>query len=481
MSSRWRAAAALTLALAAVLAAMPPAIAPWAVPLRRALADVGPFAVTLVVALTLVVAALLMPRAQHPLQRRPELLPAGLGWLLLLEPPLHLALLALIAWHAPPNSGDLMLPRVGARAALLSWQLAVLWLVVPIAEEFFFRGRLQPWVAERLGAPSAVTLGALAFACAHGDPSQALIALPLGLLLGGMRARGASLLACVLVHQAHNVLFLVGGPAVVSAPWVGLGLSLCGVACLGLAAMWPGRVGGGSPRRALAVCLLVSALVGAGWPIYRATQDRLWVSAMHRAIAYGSLPDDILVQRLHRLCDRGRLSARRRDELAARLAEKPATSRDRQVWVLARLRPESLRDRDERLASDDLARLASYPQDLEPLAAAARTLALDRPNAFAEFATIAPEAVARWYHLPGHEDDVLAQVLASEGGDRMRVLASFERAQPGLVADALLRMPIARITPIDRRFLFMRYADARERVLHAAHGHEEVVKAWGVE
>src|SRR5258707_1380485 len=60
--------------------------------------------------------------------------------------------------------------------------------LVPVAEEWFFRGRLLPWLDEawrgrRWGRGAAVTLSTLAFAAAHGEPAQALFAVPLGLLL----------------------------------------------------------------------------------------------------------------------------------------------------------------------------------------------------------------------------------------------------------------------------------------------------------
>jgi membrane protease YdiL (CAAX protease family) len=479
-----RAYAGLVVALAAVMLAAPSTLVPWGAAVheapagwaaglaphsaaRRAAETIAPFALPLMVCSLLVVAGSLLPRAPRPLLRRPELLPLGLGWLLLLEPPLHLALLALVVWHAPPGMGDLLLPRVPTGAHAAGAQIAVLSLAVPVAEEFFFRGRLVPWLQQRLGSGSAVTLSALAFACAHGDPAQALVALPLGLLLGALRVRGAALAVCVVVHQVHNGLFLVGGPAVVSAPWTGLVLSGAGLVCIALGAGWPGRPMPRDPRGLWLTCLLGAAVITAGYPSYRRVQDRLWVAAMHRVIVSGPLQDDILTARVDWQCARGRIDLSRRLALAGRLRLEPSLSHERQLWVVARLDPSGCFAVDDTEATDIFETLARCPQDYSAHAEAARRVAIAHPHAFADFTTRDPEAVARWLPLPAQAAAVAAQIDASRSGDRMHLLAGLERACPGAIADALLRVPPERVTPIDRRFLYEHYPDARERLAGA--------------
>jgi membrane protease YdiL (CAAX protease family) len=486
-----RAVCGLLLALLAVLVAAPaallvadPTLAKWgeaihAAPLvwahsfyagttARHLAEmVAPFVLPGVICGLLVAAGFLVPRQGLPPQRHAGLLALGLGVLLLLEPPLHLALLWLIAWHAPPGSGDLLLPRsLSGGRTLGTVHLAAISLLVPIAEEFFFRGRLLPWLLARLDKLSAVSLTALAFACAHGDPLQALVALPLGLLLGAVRAEGGSLLACIVIHQAHNALFVAGGPTVVAAPWAGLVLAMAGLACLGLGWAWPAAPHGPprDPRRAVVVALAIAIFVLATYPLYQRAQDRLWVSATHRALAFGRLSDDILLERVDRLCLQGRVPAPRREALAARLRETPSPSGDRQVWLLARLDPPNFAAPDDDEAYDDFARLGTCPHTLPEHAAAARVLALAHPYAFARFAVDTPEVVARWMPLPAQADAALAQLRSTSGPLRQRLLAGLERASPGQIAAVLLRLPPTEVTPIDRRFLFTRYADARMRL-----------------
>jgi len=476
-----QAALGLGLAVVAVLMAAPARLVPWgaavhALPQRWAAAGhwgglgqaIASQAIPLAVCTLLAIAASLLP-APAKTPRRPEFIPLAIGGLLLLEPCLHLALLALLAHHAWPGAGDLLLPRVvsgdvnHARAPV---QMLVYLLAAPAAEEFFFRGRLVPWLAQRLDRVSAVTLSALAFACAHGDASQALVALPLGLLLGTLRIRGASLMACVLVHMLHNALFFIAGPTLVSEPWVGLGLALAGMAYLALALAWPGGGLRLRPYWAVVAGLGLVVLISACQPWYSAAQDRWWLAAMHRVIIAPGLPDDLLLERLDWQCSSDRITRSRRHALACALLAAPAPGADRQVWVLGRLDPTALAhattsDED---AESTLQSLASCPLHLPSHDEAARSLACDHPGSFARVASEDPELLRTWLPLPAAAATTLQILVRCDAWERQQLLASCERAFPGAVSAMLLALPPENITPIERRFLFSHDAQAQHDV-----------------
>ena len=467
----------LVLAVIAVLMAAPARLVPWgaavhALPSHWAAAGhwgglgqaIASQAIPLAVCTLLAIAASLLPApARTP--RRPEFIPLAIGGLLLLEPCLHLALLALLAHHAWPGAGDLLLPRLvsgDAGHVRAPVQMLVYLLAAPVAEEFFFRGRLVPWLAQRLDRVSAVTLSALAFACAHGDASQALVALPLGLLLGTLRIRGASLLACILVHMLHNALFFIAGPTLVSEPWVGLGLALAGMAYLALALTWPGGGLRLRPYWAAVAGLALVVLISACQPWYSAAQDRWWLAAMHRVITAPGLPDDLLLERLDWQCTSDRITASRRQALASALLAEPASGFDRQVWVLGRLDPAALgrATTSDEGAEAALQSLASCPLHLASHDEAARTLAGGYPGTFARVASEDPELLRFWLPLPGAGPTCLEILVRCDAWERQQLLASCERTFPGMVSAVLLALPPASITPIERRFLFSHDAQA---------------------
>jgi hypothetical protein len=339
-------------------------------------------------------------------------------------------------------------------------------VAAPVAEEFFFRGRLVPWLAQRLDRVSAVTLSALAFACAHGDASQVLVALPLGLLLGSVRIAGASLLPCILVHMVHNALFFIAGPTLVSAPWVGMGLALAGMLYIGLALVWPGGGFRLRPYLVVAAGLGLVAVICACQPWYAAIQERWWLTAMQRALVAPGLQNDLLLQRLDWQCTRDAISPTRRVALAAALVAAPAANADRQIWVVCRLDPAAV----VRLAPSDeaaetvLLSLASCPLRLASHDEAARTLGLAHPGVFARVASEEPDLLHAWLPLPGAAQASLAILVQCNGWERQQLLASCEQAFPGAVGPVLLLLPPQDITPIERRFLFSHDPQARQEV-----------------
>jgi len=84
--------------------------------------------------------------------------------------------------------------------------------VAPIVEERFFRGWLQPALAQSLAGRRylAPIFTGLAFAAAH--PAYSFLpVLVLGLLNGFLLLRFRSLSACVVAHAVHNALALYLG------------------------------------------------------------------------------------------------------------------------------------------------------------------------------------------------------------------------------------------------------------------------------
>jgi membrane protease YdiL (CAAX protease family) len=87
-------------------------------------------------------------------------------------------------------------------------------LVAPIAEEYFFRGWLQTAIEHDLPAAKkrwAFALAALAFAMAHVG-SYGLPQLAVGLVAGGLYARGRGLGPAMIAHAVHNGLVYLWPP-----------------------------------------------------------------------------------------------------------------------------------------------------------------------------------------------------------------------------------------------------------------------------
>lgn len=480
----------LLCALSGILLAVPAPLGPWAHALQRwlSVADAGGPPVALVVhtlvpvvlvASLLLIGGLVLPPLRPATPPRPALLPFGLGLLLLAEPALHLALLLLLAGAQWPGGTDLLLPPpVHLPAWVRVAQALVIIGIAPAAEELFFRGRLVPLLGRTLGPVSAVTLSALAFACAHGNPCQALVALPVGLLLGWVRVRGASLAACVLIHQAHNALFFIGGAEVIAAPYAAVALALGGTACLVLAAVWP--QGGFAPRRpgvVVLVALVGAGLLLAGVPRYQRLQDRWWLEAIHRVVIGTRLDDALLLQRLEFQRYRGRWEYARCHELAVLLRARPPGSALRRTWVLALLEPEAMSAPDDVQARASLEDLASCPFAYPSLACAAVRLGSDHPAAFAITVVNDPDILLRWLPMPDACADLATLLGAGSPRDRQLLLAACEHCYPSKVLPALLTLPPHLVTRTERTFVRRYYAPERvQRLLQALPA--EQAAAW---
>lgn len=202
----------------------------------------------------------------------------GLAWRQL--PPLLLMLpVALLASEAdnlvralapPPDAPEVVqqalekLPT-DTHLALLETGIVVVGLV-PVVEEWFFRGVLQQGLVARMGAWGGIVTTSLLFALGHGGPGlsgpswAAVVAqsLVLGLAFGFARHVSGSLLAAILLHVGVNALgvaALAGGPQLAipgynaPGPHTPLPLLAGAAAALALGALWLRR---SSPaRRAL--------------------------------------------------------------------------------------------------------------------------------------------------------------------------------------------------------------------------------------
>ena len=80
-------------------------------------------------------------------------------------------------------------------------------VLAPVIEEILFRGYLLGGL-RRYGNRFAVIASASLFALMHGNLSQFLSALCIGLLLGYARVRYGSLLVCMFAHAGNNLLAL---------------------------------------------------------------------------------------------------------------------------------------------------------------------------------------------------------------------------------------------------------------------------------
>lgn len=88
--------------------------------------------------------------------------------------------------------------------------LPVVALLVPVAEEMYFRGLLLAWLGERLSFPAAAILSALAFSLTHfrlfgyGDWLSLVALTVLGLSNAAWVAHSKSLRAAIVAHAIYN-------------------------------------------------------------------------------------------------------------------------------------------------------------------------------------------------------------------------------------------------------------------------------------
>ena len=173
------------------------------------------------------------PRAWHFGLRRPRAWPA-VGW----------AVLALAAFWVfvlplellPEGPSEEISPKVGL--VLLVIVGAVLIVVAPVTEEFFFRGFLYRSLRSRMAVLPAAAVDGMVFGLLHAP--NGLIAVPLISILGFIMCllyeRTGSLYPCIAVHAAHNTLVaLLGSDAAAGPVFATIG-ALTVAACVAAAA-----------------------------------------------------------------------------------------------------------------------------------------------------------------------------------------------------------------------------------------------------
>jgi membrane protease YdiL (CAAX protease family) len=110
-----------------------------------------------------------------------------------------------------PDVAQTLRELIPSSTVLVAWGA----LVVPVAEELYFRGYLLDGARARLGLRAAVALTAVVFALVHGVPILIPAYLGFAWLLWIARERSGGLLAPVIAHALNN---LVGLLAPASAP-----------------------------------------------------------------------------------------------------------------------------------------------------------------------------------------------------------------------------------------------------------------------
>lgn len=82
-------------------------------------------------------------------------------------------------------------------------------IIGPACEEIFFRAGITADMARRLPGWAAAAVGALAFACIHGNLAQGIPAFLIGWVLGLMYLRTGDLRLCLPAHIANNTFAVV--------------------------------------------------------------------------------------------------------------------------------------------------------------------------------------------------------------------------------------------------------------------------------
>ncbi|MCS7171972.1 MAG: CPBP family intramembrane metalloprotease [Armatimonadetes bacterium] len=104
------------------------------------------------------------------------------------------------------------LPPLSDPGGVVAFALLVA-VLVPVAEETFFRGFVYPPLRRHYGARAAAWLSAVFFAAVHLQVVNFLPILLLGVVLAAVYERTGSLLPAVVVHAANNLVALISAYA----------------------------------------------------------------------------------------------------------------------------------------------------------------------------------------------------------------------------------------------------------------------------
>ena len=426
---------------------------------------------------------LLPPPSDEPTLRR-DGVALALGLLLIIEPIMHLGALW---WSAQAPSlavAEAILPAPGSGSRVSTW---LLWLEIvvlaPLAEEWFFRGRLLPWLVRRLGTVHAVSITTLVFAAAHLQPMQVVIAVPLGLMLAWLRLNGGGVMGCVIAHAAHNLMFLVLGSALIGHPAMAPVLIVSGLVMVALA--WLHLTRPVLPLRYVMAALLV--VLGAGavallQPLHRRWQDRWWTDAAHLLVVFWRIDNNDILARLDDRLRVGVLTTGRRQVLAAHVRLRPCQTLPRQRLLLATLDPAgfvaAVDDHEAESVLEDLAwGLRSPIRDQ-----VARDIGQRQSAAFARVASNDSRPLRRWLPLPAQAQWTARQlVLTTNPLLHRALLNALEQAHPGQIVNVLFHLRATEVTANDRRHLWARYPDARQRLVALAVKNPALARAFALD
>lgn len=104
------------------------------------------------------------------------------------------------------------LPPISDPGGVVAFALLVA-VLVPVAEETFFRGFVYPPLRRRYGARLATLLSAAFFAAVHLQVVNFLPILLLGVVLAAVYERTGSLLPAMVIHAANNLVALISAYA----------------------------------------------------------------------------------------------------------------------------------------------------------------------------------------------------------------------------------------------------------------------------
>ncbi|MFW5698538.1 MAG: CPBP family intramembrane glutamic endopeptidase [Planctomycetota bacterium] len=387
------------------------------------------------------------------------------GLLLIMEPLAHTLVLQTIAWK--PNVADAGLvfadPDHHLDLGRFLW-LALSWVLLPaVIEEWFFRGRLLPWLCEHVGRSSAISITTLCFAAGHGSYTQTTVALVLGLILCLIRLHTGLLYPCIVAHALHNAIFLALGTAL-SVSWLlMLACFLGGGFLVAFAVSYHDRpVALGNRRFALGMVLGVVLALGV-WPLIGRAHELAWCAAARQLVL--RLPGHREIgRRLVAMEQRGDLGQRRADVLVEALLTDDAVPMRRRLYLLGLLDPAAL----PRLvpSSSAEAELAAA-LDLAGHGGARASEAIYqlcrlRPPLFAQLAQELGSELAALWPWDAWCGRVVGLIALQHGHRRVQSLRMllaghlYPDCEPG---PALLRMPAASITPRLRYLMRMHLHD----------------------
>lgn len=114
------------------------------------------------------------------------------------------ALMLLLLGQRFDNPQIQILAPLGLDPGSAVLMLLLLGLLVPLAEEFAFRGLLLPWLRLKLDPGAAIFTSALGFSLLHGIPQLMPALFAIGLLLGYLREKSCSLWPSIVIHAVFN-------------------------------------------------------------------------------------------------------------------------------------------------------------------------------------------------------------------------------------------------------------------------------------